>query len=52
MIVIFFSVIFIDLESRILAMKQFLVDFEHENSIDSKYVILLGKHGISKLIAS
>lgn len=27
---IFFFVIFIDLESRILAVKQFLVDFEHE----------------------
>lgn len=27
---IFFFVIFTDLESRILAVKQFLVDFEHE----------------------
>lgn len=30
MIFFFFLVIFIDLESRILAVKQFLVDYEHE----------------------
>lgn len=28
--IFFFLVIFIDLESRILAVKLFLVDFEHE----------------------
>lgn len=28
--IFFFLVIFIDLESRIFAVKQFLVDFEHE----------------------